>query len=96
MLYKKAGTIFLSIMYLMVLCLFNFSYATSGTLANIEENIYYIKNDNDSLYISNLDNYSAVVESFNGTSQQRWEFIYVSDGYYNIKECIKWQISNCT
>lgn len=84
---KAVSIIFLSVLYILTLCLGSISYAlTSNTRsADMSEGTYYFKNQNNSLYISDLDYFSMILGSFSGETQQRWEITSVSNGYYRIK-----------
>ena len=78
--------IFIAI-YSMTLCFNSFSYAltSSASSANVTTGVYYFKNQNNNLYISDLDYMSMILGSFSGEAQQRWEITSASNGYYRIK-----------
>ena len=84
---KTVNILIFSVMYLFAVCFSSVSFATTDSTGyeNIEEASYYIQNYYNGLYIKDLDYFSAILSSYSADSQQRWEFIYVSNGYYNIK-----------
>ena len=63
--------------------LFPVSFAIYDDNNDIGSGSYYIKNYSNNLYIKDLDYFSAILSSYSADSQQRWEFIYVSNSYYN-------------
>jgi hypothetical protein len=84
---KNVRIIFLCIIYILTICFGNFSFATSSDTrtANISNGVYYFKNANNNLYVSDLDYFSMILGSFSGQTQQRWEISSASNGYYRIK-----------
>ena len=66
----------------------NISFASvlDDSYKNIEERAYYLENCYEGLYL-NVDPYlpSAIINSNDGFENERWEMIYVSNGYYHIR-----------
>jgi len=86
----KLKNIFIVVLSLIILITssflgFVFAIQLDTGYENIESGMYYIKGYDNGLYIGDLDYYSVILGQYIGNSQQRWEFIYVSDGYYNIR-----------
>ena len=46
-----------------------------------------MENSHEGLYMNGLDSLSVTVTSYTGDVNQRWEIIYISNGYYHIKNC---------
>lgn len=85
-LFKTFNIVLLSIVFLVASCWGNVSFAdTADTGANITEGIYYIQNVINSDYLGDVDYTYMSLNSYTGLDSQKWEFIYVSDGYYNIR-----------
>lgn len=84
---KIIGTLFLSVIFLAVSCLYSLSLAISvPNYDNMPEMKYYIQNKGSSTFMGGLDFYSVIHTSFNsGNDMQKWELEYVSDGYYRVK-----------
>ena len=83
--FKPLIALFLIFVFTFTLCFSNMVFAIDDGNQAVGEGTYHIKNYETDLYMNDLDWFSVVLNSFAGTSSYKWEFIYVSNGYYYIK-----------
>jgi len=83
--YKKISVALLTIIFIVASSLSSFNFAVSSTNSNVQAGTHYIKNLENDLYMSDLDYYSVTMSSYGANTQQRWEIVPVSNGYYAIK-----------
>ena len=83
--FKPLASLLLSIIYISILCLSSFSFATASSEIVYSQK-YYIKNCQTGLFMGGLDYYSIVQTSYEpDTDWQKWEFEFYDNGYCRIK-----------